>query len=145
MKKTFLTALSICAFFTLATAANAQETAPNAQQNSDISAKEKGLRAEIEKNSACQNILNECKKLGFVAGGSKEGKGLWRNCLAQVIEGKAANLNGKEVSVNANAADISSCKATVKEVRKEKKELKGKTLTSKNIKAVEPTAPNANQ
>ncbi|MDX2082428.1 MAG: hypothetical protein SFV53_00355 [Rickettsiales bacterium] len=125
MKKTFLTTLSICAFLALATTANAQETiatkAKNHHENSDIDAKEIALRAEIEKNSACQNILGECKKLGFVAGGFKEGKGLWRNCFAQVLESKSANLKGKEIKVSANANDVSSCKAVVKEVRKEKK------------------------
>ncbi len=152
MKKNLLAVLSICTF--LAASVNAQETVTNPasstvakkyqnnnEESSEIKAKEKALRAEIEKNPACQNILNECKKLGFVAGGFKEGKGLWRNCFAQVIKGKSANLQGKDVAVAANADDISSCKVVAKEIRKEKKELKGKTGEGKKAKATQATSP----
>ena len=131
MKKTFLAALSLCAFLTVS--AHAEETKAVATEKkhhhkaasaSDVDAKEMGLRAQIEKNAACSTVLGECKKLGFVAGGFKEGKGLWRNCFAPVVHGKSANLNGQDVAVTVNANDVASCKVAVKEIRKEKKEAK---------------------
>ncbi len=124
MKKTFLTALSIYAF--AFSAANAAD--------SDINTKEKAHRSAIEQIPACGNVLNECKKLGFVAGGFKEGNGLWRNCFYPTIKGKkAATLKGQEVSVAASAEDVASCKAAAKEHLKEAK-------AKKKAKAAEATA-----
>ena len=116
MKKTFLTALSIYAF--AFSAANAAD--------SDINTKEKAHRSAIEQIPACGNVLNECKKLGFVAGGFKEGNGLWRNCFYPTIKGKkAATLKGQEVSVAARMIRrfdrarecMSSCTAAADPVR----------------------------
>ena len=109
MKKTFLTTLSLCAFLISAVSANAAEKS----KTSEVDAKEKARRAEIEKVSSCKNVLDECKKLGFVAGGFSEGKGLWRNCFQPVVDGKSATLNGKEVAVSANAQDVSACKTSI--------------------------------
>lgn len=119
MKKTFLATLSICAFaFSAATAA--EQT-----QDSSISKKEKSHRGEIEKIPACANVLNECKKLGFVAGGYKEGNGLWRNCFYPTIKGKKpATLKGQEVKVAASAEDVASCKTAAKDLLKEAKATK---------------------
>jgi hypothetical protein len=124
MKKTFITALSICAF--AFSAANAADSAINTKENS--------RRSTIEQIPACGNVLNECKKLGFVAGGFKEGNGLWRNCFYPTIKGKkAATLKGQEVSVAASAEDVASCKAAAKEHLKEAK-------AKKKAKAAEATA-----
>ncbi len=151
MKKTFLATLSLCTFLTIS--AQAQENkAPvvekrhhnKVEKTSDVDAKETALRGQIEKNTACATILSECKKLGFVAGGFKEGNGLWRNCFANVLEGKAASLKGKDVSVSANANDVSACKVVVKEVRKERKEMKaenGENHKAKHAKSAESNAP----
>jgi hypothetical protein len=105
MKKTLLT-LSLCAFSISANAAEIKKT-------DAIDAKESARRAELEKVVSCKSILDECKKLGFVAGGFSEGKGLWRNCFYPTIEGKAASLKGKEVKVAANAKDVAACKPNV--------------------------------
>jgi hypothetical protein len=107
MKKTFLTILSVSAF--------AAFNAIAAEKAMEIDSKENSRRVAIEQIPACANILNECKKLGFVAGGYKEGNGLWRNCFHPTIKGKAATQKGKEVSVAVNANDISSCKNSAKE------------------------------
>ncbi len=135
MKKTFLTALSICAF-AISTANAAEQT-----QTSDISTKEKSRRSAIEQIPACGNVLNECKKLGFVAGGFKEGNGLWRNCFFPTIKGKKpATLKGQEVKVAASAEDIASCKTAAKEHLKEAKETK-----AAKKKSTETTTPAAAQ
>ena len=113
MKKTFITILSV---LLISSAANASEVTPNKNlnsaknHNSEIDNKEKTRRAKIEKIPACKNILEQCKNAGFFAGGFSEGKGLWRNCFSQVIEGKAVTLSGKEVAISASATDVSSCK-----------------------------------
>jgi len=130
MKKTFLTALSICAF--VVSAANAAEQT----QASDISAKEKSRRGAIEQIPSCGNVLNECKKLGFVAGGYKEGNGLWRNCFYPTIKGKKpATLKGQEVKVAASAEDVASCKAAAKDLLKERKEKKKTNETAAPVAA----------
>ncbi len=166
MKKTFLTA-SVCAILAISSNAFAQdsqtarkanpkgmnvpqdmkvaslEQKPQTKQNGEINSEELNKRAEIEKNASCQTILNECKKLGFVAGGFKEGKGLWRNCFSPVVHGKSANLNGQDVAVTVNANDVASCKVAVKEIRKEKKEGKAEsreTHKAKHHKPVDSTA-----
>lgn len=113
MKKTFITILSC---LLIAGTANAAEVASNKTSNNaknqinEIDSKEKTRRTKIEKISACKNILEQCKNAGFFAGGFSEGKGLWRNCFSQVIEGKSVTLNGKEVVISASATDVSSCK-----------------------------------
>ncbi len=118
MKKTFLTILSVVslgASFAYAATQN---------QASDVDEKEKSRRSSIEKVASCAPVLNECKKLGFVAGGFKEGNGLWRNCFYPTVAGKSASLKGKEVKVT---ADVSACKNDTKEILKEKKEVKKET------------------
>jgi hypothetical protein len=106
MKKTFFAILSLCVF----AISSAFAVEPNV--TSDVDAKEKAHRSSIEKVPACQNILNECKKLGFVAGGFKDGNGLWRNCFHPIIKGGKASLKGQEVAVAVNANDVASCKAS---------------------------------
>jgi hypothetical protein len=117
MKKTFVTLLSVLTLG--ASFAYAADVQP-----SDIDAQEKTRRASIEKVASCAPVLNECKKLGFVAGGFKEGNGLWRNCFYQAVAGKAVTLKGKEVKVSVDAA---TCKADAKELLKEGKEAKKET------------------
>lgn len=107
MKKTFLTLISICAFIF--------SSAYAAEQASEVDAKEKSRRSAIEKVPACKNILSACRTAGFVAGGYKEGNGLWRNCFHPTLKGKAASLKGKDVTITVNAADVSSCKSVAKE------------------------------
>lgn len=106
MKKTFFAILSLCVF--AISSAFAVET--NATSN--VEAKEKAHRSSVEKVPACQNILNECKKLGFVVGGYKNGNGLWRNCFHPIVKGGKASLKGQEVAVAVNANDVTSCKAS---------------------------------
>ncbi len=77
-----------------------------------------------ESNASCKNILEQCKKLGFVAGGFKEGNGLWKNCFFPTISGKGATQKGSAISVAASAEDISACKAAIPQEKIQKMENK---------------------
>src|SRR5580700_1119886 len=48
--------------------------------------------ASAENNPACQRILAECKKLGFIYGQWKKDNGLWRDCFDPVVKGGALPL-----------------------------------------------------
>lgn len=106
MKKTLLT-LSLCAF---AFSANAADTAT---PSSSLSLKELSRRSEIEKTPSCKNVLDSCKKLGFVSGGFSGGNGLWKDCFYSTIQAKPLTLNNKEVKADVTAADVAACKAVV--------------------------------
>lgn len=75
---------------------------------------------KIKANSSCKNILEQCKKMGFVAGGYKEGNGLWKNCFFPVISGQSVTQKGNPVTVSVNSADIASCKTSVPQERIQK-------------------------
>ncbi len=68
------------------------------------------LRELLQKNPSCKNILNACESMGFVAGGFKEGNGLWKNCFHPLINNKPVTQKGQPVVVNVDANDIASCK-----------------------------------
>lgn len=107
MKKNLLVVASFCTFLT-SSFAIAEESKV---QSSAMGENTKSLRAEIEQNPACANILEECKKLGFVSGGLIRGKGLWKSCFQARIEDKPIILSGKEVSLNVSAEDVATCKS----------------------------------
>jgi hypothetical protein len=45
--------------------------------------------ATAEQNPACQRIISECKKLGFIQGQWKKDNGLWKDCFDPVVKGGA--------------------------------------------------------
>ncbi|HEY2744929.1 MAG TPA: hypothetical protein VGL86_09920 [Polyangia bacterium] len=53
----------------------------------------------------CQTIANACQAAGYHHGGHKEGKGLWKDCVAPILDGKTIP------GVTANPADIKACSA----------------------------------
>lgn len=69
--------------------------------------------AGVERNPACQRIIGECKRLGFIQGEWKEDNGLWRDCFDPVVKGGGqATRDGKPIHVPVSAKDIQACRAT---------------------------------
>jgi hypothetical protein len=66
----------------------------------------------VESNPACQRIIAECKKLGFIQGQWKKDNGLWKDCFDPVVKGGGtATRDGKPISVPVSSSDIQSCRA----------------------------------
>ena len=69
--------------------------------------------AAAEHNPACQRIVSECKKLGFIQGQWKEDNGLWRDCFDPVVKGSGrATRDGKPISVPVSSSDVQACRAS---------------------------------
>jgi hypothetical protein len=67
-----------------------------------------------EQNPACQKILNECKKLGFIDGQYKKDNGLWKDCFDPVVKGGGSpTREGRPISVPVSSSDVQSCRASV--------------------------------
>ncbi len=77
-----------------------------------------------ESNASCKNILEQCKKLGFVSGGFKEGNGLWRNCFFPTVNGKGATQKGSAISVSVSPDEILTCKSALPQEKIQKMERK---------------------
>lgn len=54
---------------------------------------------------ACQSIETACTAGGYHHGGHKEHKGLWKDCVAPLLDGKAVP------GVTANPDDVKACAA----------------------------------
>ena len=66
----------------------------------------------VESNPACQRIIAECKKLGFIQGQWKKDNGLWKDCFDPVVKGGGTpTRDGKPISVPVSSSDIQSCRA----------------------------------
>jgi hypothetical protein len=66
----------------------------------------------VEQNPACQRIISECKKLGFIQGQWKKDNGLWKDCFDPVVKGGgAATRDGKPITVPVSANDVQACRA----------------------------------
>jgi hypothetical protein len=64
-------------------------------------------------NPACQRIISECQKLGFIQGQWKKDNGLWKDCFDPVVKGGGSpTRDGKPVSVPVSASDIQTCRAS---------------------------------
>ena len=61
--------------------------------------------APTAKEHPCKKIMDACKSAGFVKGEWKQGKGLFKNCMQPIMEGKTV------AGVTATADEIQSCKA----------------------------------
>src|SRR5262249_41088991 len=63
-----------------------------------------------ESNPACQRIIGECKKLGFIQGQYKKDNGLWKDCFDPVVHGGGSpSRDGKPISVPVSSSDIQAC------------------------------------
>jgi hypothetical protein len=92
-----------------------------AQANAQQAAKVKAAQKSVESNPACQRIVDECKKLGFIQGEWKTDNGLWKDCFDPVVHGGKPTRDGKPIEVTASASDVQSCRATVQQVRQAQK------------------------
>ena len=69
--------------------------------------------AAAERNPACQRILSECKRLGFIQGQWRKDDGLWKDCFDPVVRGNgSATRDGKPISVPVNSRDVQACRAS---------------------------------
>jgi hypothetical protein len=69
--------------------------------------------AAAEENPACQRIINECKKLGFIVGQWKKDNGLWKDCFDPVVKGGGSpTRDGKPISVPVSPSDVQACRAS---------------------------------
>ena len=57
----------------------------------------------------CQQIKEACVSAGFVKGEVKEGKGLWRDCVDPIIQGKA-DANAKIPLPKVDPSVVAACK-----------------------------------
>jgi hypothetical protein len=53
----------------------------------------------------CQTIATACEAAGFHRGGHKEGKGLWKDCVAPILDGRT--IPGVSVASD----DVKACQA----------------------------------
>jgi hypothetical protein len=66
----------------------------------------------VESNPACQRVIAECKKLGFIQGQWKKDNGLWKDCFDPVVKGGGTpTRDGKPISVPVSSSDIQACRA----------------------------------
>jgi len=62
---------------------------------------------------ACERIISECEKLGFIKGQWKKDNGLWKDCFDPVVKGGgSATRDGKPISVPVSAGDVQACRAS---------------------------------
>src|SRR5271166_2865912 len=64
-------------------------------------------------NPACQRILAECRKLGFIQGQWKTDNGLWKDCFDPVVKGNGnATRDGKPINVPVSPSDVQACRGS---------------------------------
>jgi hypothetical protein len=69
--------------------------------------------AAVESNPACQRILSECRRLGFIQGQWKKDNGLWKDCFDPVVKGSGTpTRDGKPISVPVSSSDVQACRAS---------------------------------
>jgi len=76
-------------------------------------ASHKAVQNAAENNPACQQIVEECKKLGFVVGEWKTDNGVWKDCFSPVVHGGKPTREGKPIEVPVSASDVQTCRAAV--------------------------------
>ena len=68
--------------------------------------------AAAESNPACQRILTECKKLGYIQGQWKKDNGLWKDCFDPIVKGGGTpTRDGKPMNVPVSSSDVQTCRA----------------------------------
>jgi len=64
-------------------------------------------------NPACERILDECKKMGFIQGQWKKDNGLWKDCFDPIVKGKGnTTQDGKPINIPVSQGEIESCRAS---------------------------------
>ena len=99
--------------------AMAQGTAPHPATpgNAQQAAAHKAVQNAAENNPACQQIVEECKKLGFVVGEWKTDNGVWKDCFSPVVHGGKPTREGKPIEVPVSASDVQTCRAAVEHAK----------------------------
>jgi hypothetical protein len=65
--------------------------------------------AKPDANDPCAQIESACKSAGFHEGGSKEGKGLWSECIDPVMKGHPAAKGAKLPGIDDKV--VAACRA----------------------------------
>jgi hypothetical protein len=64
------------------------------------------------RNPACQRIVNECEKLGFIPGQWKKDNGLWKDCFDPIVKGGGTpTRDGRTINVPVSPSDVQACRA----------------------------------
>lgn len=64
-----------------------------------------------ESNPACQRILTECKRLGYIQGQWKKDNGLWKDCFDPIVKGGGTpTRDGKPMNVPVSQSDVEACR-----------------------------------
>lgn len=67
--------------------------------------------AAAENNAACQKIIRECKRLGFIQGQWEKDNGLWRDCFDPVVKGGGTpTRDGKPINVPVSPTVVQACR-----------------------------------
>lgn len=84
-----------------------------------------GLLAAPQKkdpvSASCKEITKVCQDAGFVAGGWKEGTGLWAHCINPVMRGVKEVKGLKKPMPKVSASLIAKCKKDMPEFGMAKK------------------------
>src|SRR5271167_1286044 len=100
----FLMSIMIVVEATAQTMAHPSTSGTSSQTQASRSAQN---HSAIESNPACQRILSECKKLGFIQGQYKKDNGLWKDCFDPVVKGGGSpTRDGKPISVPVSPSDV---------------------------------------
>lgn len=72
----------------------------------------KAERNAAESNPDCQQIIAECKNLGFIVGQWKQDNGLWKDCFDPVVNGGNPTRDGKPIQVPVSSSVVQQCRAS---------------------------------
>jgi hypothetical protein len=119
LSATFLASVT----FGINAVAQATATKAAAPANGQQAGTQKAAAAKkaVESNPACQRIVDECKKLGFIQGEWKTDNGLWKDCFDPVVHSGKPTRDGKSIEVPVSASDVQSCRGTVAQAKQAQK------------------------
>ena len=60
--------------------------------------------------NACREVEGACRQAGFVDKGSREGKGLWSECIEPIMQGRPQAKGAKLPLPKVSAEVVSACK-----------------------------------
>jgi hypothetical protein len=118
---TFLVSLTV-GINAMAQATAQHSATPSSNQQA---AAHKAVQNAAETNPACQQIVEECKKLGFVVGEWKTDNGVWKDCFDPVVHNGKPTREGKPIEVPVSASDVQTCRAAVQHAKQAQKTTQG--------------------
>jgi hypothetical protein len=64
-----------------------------------------------EGHRACERILEECKRLGFIKGQWKKDNGLYKDCFDPIVQGTGnTTREGKPINVPVSQQEVEACR-----------------------------------